>query len=345
MLIFDVVIHAIPIPVPGSGLYQIVEESKFNEENFNRAMAVFSAEESAETNAGMGAQGQPKKKRRQDSKGVNHQAIMQVMSHIILNNMHPCIVFVFAKAECEVLALALAKNNYNTEEEEKFVTETYHNAMESLSEDDRKLPAVQQLLPLLQRGVGIHHSGLLPMLKEVVELLFQAGLVKCLFSTETFSLGLNMPARTVVFSSVRKFDGVEKRHLTSGEYIQMSGRAGRRGLDRHGVAIIMLEEPLEINILRTMTSGAADELTLVLADQMALAGLQTSQEAIAAVLVEALAGSGAVAASDSLNAVIVDADTGTGTVDSADGFPAVVEEAWRLPSFVEINPNCTLTVT
>eukprot|EP00760_Papus_ankaliazontas_P030055 PhM_4_TR458/c0_g1_i1/m.31146/K12598/MTR4, SKIV2L2; ATP-dependent RNA helicase DOB1 len=264
-------IHTDKRPVPlrhyvyaqgGNGLFQIVEENRFNEDNYNKALQAFAAGSDEMTDNNNLAEAGKKRGRASETRRgtVDQTSVMQVMSHIILNNMHPCIVFVFAKSECERLALTLSKSNFNTEEEEKFVTETYQNAMESLSEDDRKLPAVQQLLPLLQRGVGIHHSGLLPMLKEVVELLFSAGLVKCLFSTETFSMGLNMPARTVVFTNVKKFDGQERRFLTSGEYIQMSGRAGRRGLDRHGVAVIMLDEPVDTSVLRAMTSGAADVL-------------------------------------------------------------------------------------
>lgn len=88
---------------------------------------------------------------------------------------------------------------------------------------------------MLKRGIGVHHSGLLPIVKEVIEILFQEGLLKVLFATETFSTGLNMPAKTVVFAGTRKFDGGSFRFLYSGEYIQMSGRAGRRGLDDRGV--------------------------------------------------------------------------------------------------------------
>ena len=88
---------------------------------------------------------------------------------------------------------------------------------------------VSKVLPMLERGIGIHHGGLLPILKEVIEILFQEGLIKALFATETFAMGLNMPARTVVFSSAKKFDGKDTRYISSGEYIQMSGRAGRRG--------------------------------------------------------------------------------------------------------------------
>ena len=98
---------------------------------------------------------------------------------------------------------------------------------------------------VLRKGIGIHHSGLLPLLKEVIELLFQEGLIKCLFATETFSIGLNMPAKTVVFTSIRKFDGQNFRWLSGGEFIQMSGRAGRRGLDDRGVVIMMVDEKME----------------------------------------------------------------------------------------------------
>src|SRR3954463_4495938 len=96
------------------------------------------------------------------------------------------------------------------------ITQIFVNAIDSLSDDDKKLPQVENILPLLKRGIGIHHGGLLPILKEVIEILFQDGLIKILFATETFSIGLNMPAKTVVFTAVTKFDGKEFRNLTGG---------------------------------------------------------------------------------------------------------------------------------
>jgi ATP-dependent RNA helicase DOB1 len=108
--------------------------------------------------------------------------------------------------------------------------------------------------------VGIHHGGLLPILKEVTEILFGEGLIKCLFATETFAMGINMPAKTVVFTSNRKFDGTDFRPLTAGEYIQMSGRAGRRGLDTRGIVIQMMDEKMEPQIAKAMIFGAADPL-------------------------------------------------------------------------------------
>lgn len=91
---------------------------------------------------------------------------------------------------------------------------------------------------IILKGYAVHHSGVLPILKEIVEMLFQRGLIKILLATETFGMGVNMPARTVVFDEIEKFDGTNRRLLLSGEFTQMSGRAGRRGIDDIGRVII-----------------------------------------------------------------------------------------------------------
>ena len=97
------------------------------------------------------------------------------------------------------------------EDEKHLVEEVFNNAIDLLSDEDKKLPQINTVLPLLKKGVGIHHSGLLPIIKETIEILFGEGLIKALFATETFSMGLNMPARTVLFTAARKFDGKELR--------------------------------------------------------------------------------------------------------------------------------------
>ncbi|KAF9968733.1 Exosome RNA helicase MTR4 [Mortierella alpina] len=148
----------------------------------------------------------------------------------------------------------------NSELEAGLVAGVFRNAMNSLSEKDRDLPQITRMLPMLQKGIGFHHGGLLPILKEVVEILFQEGLLKLLFATETFSIGLNMPAKTVVFTSVQKFDGEKNRFITGGEYIQMSGRAGRRGLDQRGLVMLMLNTKMEPSIAKEMVLGTADPL-------------------------------------------------------------------------------------
>ena len=83
---------------------------------------------------------------------------------------------------------------------------------------------MKSVLPLLVRGVGIHHGGLLPIIKEAIEILFQEGLLKILFATETFAMGINMPAKTCIFTSLRKYDGETYRLITPGEYIQVGQR-------------------------------------------------------------------------------------------------------------------------
>ena len=122
--------------------------------------------------------------------------------------------------------MSLSKMDFTTDDEKLLIEKIYNSAISTLSDEDQQLPQIQLMLPLLKKGIGIHHGGLLPIVKESIELIFQEGLVKVLFSTETFSMGINMPAKTVIFTSIEKFDGDDFRWLTGGEYIQMSGRAG-----------------------------------------------------------------------------------------------------------------------
>lgn len=97
----------------------------------------------------------------------------------------PVIIFSFSRRECEQHALSMSKLDFNTDEEKEVVEQVFNNAIQCLNEEDRSLPAIELMLPLLQRGIAVHHSGLLPVIKELVELLFQEGLVKALFATET----------------------------------------------------------------------------------------------------------------------------------------------------------------
>ncbi|KAF6000425.1 hypothetical protein F1559_001388 [Cyanidiococcus yangmingshanensis] len=175
-------------------------------------------------------------------------------------NLEPMIVFSFSRKDCEALARYISVMDLNVEEEKALVENVYRNAMATLSEQDQKLEQIGSMLEMLKRGIGVHHSGLLPIVKEIVEILFQEGLVKVLLATETFSLGLNMPARMVFFTALKKFDGRNVRYITSGEYIQMSGRAGRRGLDERGIVILKLEDDSNEECMRRILSGRPDEL-------------------------------------------------------------------------------------
>lgn len=139
-------------------------------------------------------------------------------------------------------ALSLSTADYNTAAEKSQVRQFISQAISRLRKEDRELPQISEVSQMLVRGVGVHHGGLLPILKEVVEILFAKTLVKVLFATETFAMGLNLPTKTVVFTETEKFDGHQRRSLLCGEYTQMAGRAGRRGLDTTGTVILLVNE-------------------------------------------------------------------------------------------------------
>eukprot|EP00168_Porphyra_purpurea_P010213 TRINITY_DN2512_c0_g1_i11.p1 TRINITY_DN2512_c0_g1~~TRINITY_DN2512_c0_g1_i11.p1 ORF type:complete len:962 (-),score=428.47 TRINITY_DN2512_c0_g1_i11:1427-4018(-) len=257
-------------PSGGTGLHLIVDEKgEFRPDSFDRAIAELggaddgggggnAAGDGDKASAGAAA----KKRKRGGGAGAEKGPgdCYKVVKMIVERGFEPVIVFSFSRRECESLAMQLAKLDLNTPDERALVETVYKNAMESLSAKDRALPQITAALPLLKRGIGIHHSGLLPLVKEVVEILFAEGLVKVLFATETFAMGLNVPAKTVLFTAIRKFDGEVVRLLRAGEYVQMSGRAGRRGLDDRGLTILLCEEKLEPAAAKDLLCGAADPL-------------------------------------------------------------------------------------
>ncbi|PNY26558.1 ATP-dependent RNA helicase [Tolypocladium capitatum] len=151
----------------------------------------------------------------------------------------PACIFVFSKKRCEENADALSNQDFCTATEKSHIHMIIERSIARLKPEDRVLPQIIRLRELLGRGIAVHHGGLLPIVKELVEILFAQTLVKVLFATETFAMGLNLPTRTVVFSGYRKHDGHSFRNLLPGEYTQMAGRAGRRGLDTVGSVIIV----------------------------------------------------------------------------------------------------------
>ncbi|KAG2783781.1 DExH-box ATP-dependent RNA helicase [Phytophthora cactorum] len=174
----------------------------------------------------------------------------------------PVVVFAFSKRLCEESASKLAKLDLSSPSERSEIHLFLETSVQRLQGSDRELPQVLTMKEMLKRGIGVHHGGLLPIIKEMVEILFGRGLVKVLFSTETFAMGVNMPARTVVFNGIRKHDGKNFRDLLPGEYTQMAGRAGRRGLDSVGTVIIACWSDVpEPTSLRTMLAGKATSLS------------------------------------------------------------------------------------
>jgi ATP-dependent RNA helicase DOB1 len=249
-------------PAGADGIHLIVDEKgNFRQDNFDKAMATIEDKKGADP-ADIDAKRKGRGKDKKTNKGGNKEAsdIYKIVRMIMIKHYNPVIVFSFSKRECEAYALQMSSMAFNDESEKAMVTKVFNSAIEMLSEEDKQLPQIQHILPLLRRGIGVHHSGLLPILKETIEILFQENLIKVLFATETFSIGLNMPAKTVVFTSVRKFDGVAPRYLTPSEFVQMSGRAGRRGLDDRGIVIMMIDDKMEPVEAREIVRGEQDKL-------------------------------------------------------------------------------------
>lgn len=186
-----------------------------------------------------------------------------VVQHLKKDELLPACIFVFSKKRCEENADSLSTLDFCTAAEKSAIHMILEKSLARLKPEDRDLPQIRRMRELLARGIAVHHGGLLPIVKEVVEILFARTLVKVLFATETFAMGLNLPTRTVVFSGYRKHDGRQFRNLLPGEYTQMAGRAGRRGLDSVGIVIIVApgsEEAPPAGELRQMILGDPTKL-------------------------------------------------------------------------------------
>lgn len=159
--------------------------------------------------------------------------------------MLPAICFVFSRRSAEDWAEEIEHGLFNVDDptEKTFPSIVEREAREILRKmpnhrEYMVLPEYHKMMRLLQKGIAVHHSGVLPVLREMIELLFARGFIKLLFATETFAVGVNMPTKTVMFTALSKFDGRSSfRNLASHEYTQMAGRAGRRGLDTIGHVI------------------------------------------------------------------------------------------------------------
>lgn len=184
----------------------------------------------------------------------------QITKYLVENEMLPALCFVLSRKQLEICANEIttpllefdSKVPYVIERECEQIIHKLPNYQEYLH-----LPEYTNMVSLLRKGIAIHHSGVMPILKEMVELLYAKGYIKLLFATETFSIGVNMPTKSVIFTDVNKFDGNNNRLLFSHEMTQMSGRAGRRGIDKIGHVIHLnnLFRNVDLTSYKTMMNG------------------------------------------------------------------------------------------
>jgi ATP-dependent RNA helicase HelY len=172
------------------------------------------------------------------------------------NNLLPAIFFIFSRVGCEAAVQQVRRSGLRltTAEERDEIRAIVDDRCRTLRDEDLAVLGYWEWRDNLERGIAAHHAGMLPAFKEVVEELFQRKLVKAVFATETLALGINMPARTVVLEKLEKFNGEARVPITPGEYTQLTGRAGRRGIDVEGHAVILWHDSLDAEAVASLAS-------------------------------------------------------------------------------------------
>ena len=191
-------------------------------------------------------------------RGLPSNDLLHVIEGLRNFEMLPAIYFIFSRRGCReaLQRCAYHELDLTTAAEKQAIDQVAAERLQALTDHDEEVLFRRMVdARLLRRGLAEHHAGLLPYHKEMVEELFQRGLIKVVFATETLSLGINMPARGVVVSSFTKFDGVNFSHLTTGELTQLMGRAGRRGIDVIGHGVILKESDVEVGTIYEIAMG------------------------------------------------------------------------------------------
>jgi len=174
---------------------------------------------------------------------VNRKFVLnQLVEHLNREKLLPAIAFVLSRKNVELFAQEISLNLFDKDEcpppiEYECKQILYKKLNHQTAQDIMKLPEYNNIINLLNKGIAIHHAGIMPILREMVELLFEKNYIRLLFATETFAVGINMPTKTVIFTGLTKFNGNTSRTLYPHEYKQMAGRAGRRGIDTIGHVI------------------------------------------------------------------------------------------------------------
>jgi ATP-dependent RNA helicase HelY len=182
------------------------------------------------------------RERRQEPSGpeLDEPQPREIVDALEAKGLLPAIYFLFSRNDCQVNAerLAMMRAPLSTVAQQERIEAIIDAHLGQLRPEDFELEQVKSIISLARKGIGFHHAGLLPILKQLVEVLFNQGLMQVVFATDTLALGVNMPARTVVIGRMSKWDGRRRRMLIPNEFQQMAGRAGRRGMDRLGHVVV-----------------------------------------------------------------------------------------------------------
>lgn len=173
-------------------------------------------------------------------RGVSDNERALLIRLLLTKNELPAIYFIFSRKLCDSATKSLLNENLqlNSKVDSDYVQKYISRRVSMLSSEELDSLNFQEFEEMTIKGVATHHAGMIPLFKEIVEELFQMGYIKIVFATETLSLGINMPARSVIIESLRKFNGTSHVDITPGEYTQLTGRAGRRGIDDIGYAVV-----------------------------------------------------------------------------------------------------------
>ncbi|MFT4040509.1 MAG: DEAD/DEAH box helicase [Thermomicrobiales bacterium] len=185
-------------------------------------------------------QGHGRRKSERSTPEMDEPQPREIVDALAARDMLPAIYFLFSRNDCQAYAerLAVMRPNLVTPRQADLIEQTINAVLAGMRDEDRELEQVQTITALARKGIGFHHAGLLPILKQLVEILFGRGLMEVVFATDTLALGVNMPARTVVIGRMSKWDGRRRRMLIPNEFQQMAGRAGRRGMDPFGHVVV-----------------------------------------------------------------------------------------------------------
>jgi superfamily II RNA helicase len=190
--------------------------------------------------------------------------INEICKDVDQKNMTPALFFIFSKKKCMDIAknITMTFNDYNEGIEVNRSFDYYLSKLEN-KEGYKNSQQYNEIRDLAVKGIGVHHAGLIPVFKEIIEMLFSKNLIKILIATETFAVGLNSPIKTVIFTDIYKYDNKGKRRLLTHEFIQMSGRAGRRGIDTIGYVILvpqLFSEDMRSSDLDELIFGKAQKI-------------------------------------------------------------------------------------